>query len=84
MEMRMRSALLMGTVLALASAPLRADPWMGEAPEEPYVAYLQALPDCGLAATEDWGRNGFQRCDPSNARPRANRFEPRGYKELHD
>jgi hypothetical protein len=84
MEMRMKSAFLMATVLALTSGSLSADPWMGQAPEEPYVAYLQALPDCGLAATEDWGRNGFQRCDPSNARPRANRFEPRGYSEVNE
>jgi hypothetical protein len=71
----MKFMFLVGLALSLTSDPLLADPWMGQAPESPYLAYLQALPDCGFGAIEYWGQNGFQPCDLRNIRPRANRFE---------
>lgn len=78
----MKLMVLIGATLALSSSALSAESWLGQAPQAPYLAYLQALPDCGLAATDDWGRNGFQPCDPRNVYPRANQFERRrGYRD---
>jgi hypothetical protein len=74
----MKFMFLVGMALSLTSDPLLADPWMGQAPEPPYRAYLQALPNCDFAVTEDWGQNRFQSCESRNVLSRANRFERRG------
>jgi hypothetical protein len=74
----MKFAFLIGMASSLTSGPLSAEPWMGQAPESRYLAYLQALPDCGFGAIEYWGQSGFQPCDLRNIRPRTNRFERRG------
>jgi hypothetical protein len=38
----------------------------GQYPASPSRASESALPDCGFAAIESWGPNGFQYCDPRN------------------
>ena len=38
----------------------------GQQPAPPEVAARMALPECGFAATESWGPNGFQLCDGRN------------------
>ena len=38
----------------------------GQQAAPPGVAARMALPDCGFAATESWGPNGFQLCDARN------------------
>jgi len=50
--------------------PVRAMPPASEAqgqyPAPPAIAAQSALPDCGFAAIESWGPNGFQYCDSRN------------------
>jgi hypothetical protein len=41
----------------------------GQTPASPAMAQRMALPDCGFAATESWGPNGDQLCDPRNEYP---------------
>jgi hypothetical protein len=41
----------------------------GQYPAPPWIANRMALPECGFAATERWGPNGFQYCDPKNIYP---------------
>ena len=64
----MKSAMLLGTVVwALSTLPSFAatiDEGQAAAPRS--LASRMALPDCGFAATESWGPNGFQYCDPRN------------------
>jgi len=36
----------------------------------PTLSYQTAQPECGFAATEDFGPNGYQLCDPKNVSPR--------------
>jgi hypothetical protein len=38
----------------------------GQYPASPSRASGSALPECGFAAIESWGPNGFQYCDPKN------------------
>ena len=38
----------------------------GQYPAPPSVAARSALPECGFAAIESWGQNGFQYCDARN------------------
>ena len=38
----------------------------GQYPAPPALANRMALPECGFAATESWGPNGFQYCDSRN------------------
>jgi hypothetical protein len=58
----------MGTVIwALGTVPSLAAPSdQGQRPAPPSITSQLALPDCGFAATESWGPNGFQYCDPRN------------------
>ena len=42
-----------------------------------YQGGQQALPECGFAATEDWGANGYQACDARNVYSSPNRNWPR-------
>jgi hypothetical protein len=51
---------------AVASQALAQSLYGGQYPAPPSVAATTALPECGFAATEDWGPNGFQYCDPRN------------------
>jgi len=44
--------------------------YQGQYPAPPSVSDRAALPECGFAATESWGPNGFQQCDPKNMYPR--------------
>jgi hypothetical protein len=64
----MKSAMLMGTVIwALGTVPSSAAPSdQGQRAAPPSIASQLVLPDCGFAATESWGPNGFQYCDPRN------------------
>ncbi len=41
----------------------------GQQPVPPSVAARMALPLCGIAATQSWGPNGCQLCDPRNMYP---------------
>ncbi len=41
----------------------------GQQPVPPPVAARMALPLCGIAATQPWGPNGCQLCDPRNMYP---------------
>src|SRR6266480_3040693 len=54
-------------------------PYDGQAPLPPSLSDQTAQPECGFAATESWGPNGFQWCDPKNVYPgpRAARSYPR-------
>ena len=38
----------------------------GQQPAPPSLAAQSALPQCGFAATESYGPNGFQLCDGRN------------------
>lgn len=42
----------------------------GQYPAAPATAEQLALPECGFAATESWGPNGLQYCDPDNVYPK--------------
>jgi hypothetical protein len=44
-------------------------PYEGQAPLPPNLSDQTAQPECGFAATESWGQNGFQWCDPKNIYP---------------
>jgi hypothetical protein len=44
-------------------------PYEGQAPLPPSLSDQTAQPECGFAATESWGQNGFQWCDPKNIYP---------------
>jgi hypothetical protein len=46
----------------------------GQRPAPPWVAAQTALPDCGFAATETWGENGFQYCDARNVHGSSRRW----------
>jgi hypothetical protein len=54
----------------LAGTPSFAAWQGGQQAAPPAVAAQSALPECGFAATESWGTNGFQLCDARNVRPR--------------
>jgi hypothetical protein len=41
----------------------------GQEPAPPAVTERVALPACGFAATNRWGPNGCQLCDPRNIYP---------------
>ena len=60
--------LLVAAVLGAVTAPAFARSYHhgGQYPAPPSVAAESALPECGFAATESWGSNGFQYCDPRN------------------
>ena len=55
-------------VLALAtnSSERPAYSVNGQQEAAPALAARMALPDCGFAATESWGANGYQLCDGRN------------------
>lgn len=59
--------LLAAAVLSAVTAPAFARSFDGgQYPAPRSVAAQSALPECGFAATESWGPNGFQYCDPRN------------------
>jgi hypothetical protein len=43
--------------------------YQGQYPLPPSLSHRTAQPECGFAAIEDWGPNGFQWCDPKNMNP---------------
>ena len=51
-----------------ASAP--GSWYQGQYPLQPSLSDRTAQPECGFAATEDWGPNGFQWCDSKSMNPR--------------
>jgi hypothetical protein len=53
-------------VSAIAMPAFAQSRYGGQRPAPPSVAAQTALPECGFAATETWGGNGFQYCDPRN------------------
>jgi len=59
--------------LVLASAPVsaRSHGWSspGQYPLPRSLSNQTAQPECGFAATESYGPNGFQFCDPKNIYP---------------
>ena len=61
--------------------PASARDWwyQGQYPLPPSLSHRTAQPECGFAAIEDWGPNGFQWCDSKNMypRPRIYRFHRR-------
>jgi hypothetical protein len=52
--------------------PTSARNWsdQGQYPLQPSLSDRTAQPECGFAATQDWGPNGFQWCDPKSMNPR--------------
>jgi hypothetical protein len=44
-------------------------PYQGQYPLPPSLSNRTAQPECGFAATESWGPNGFQLCDSKNIYP---------------
>jgi hypothetical protein len=64
----MRSTVLMVTALlaGFGGSALAQSRHGGQYPAPPSVAAQSALPECGFAATESWGPNGFQYCDARN------------------
>lgn len=51
--------------------PTSARDWSypGQYPMQPSLSNRTAQPECGFAATQDWGPNGFQWCDSKNMNP---------------
>ena len=41
----------------------------GQYPMQPSLSNRTAQPECGFAAMEDWGQNGFQWCDSKSMNP---------------
>jgi hypothetical protein len=41
----------------------------GQYPMQPSLSNRTAQPECGFAATQDWGPNGFQWCDSKSMNP---------------
>jgi hypothetical protein len=48
------------------SISAREWPYQGQYPLQPSLSHRTAQPECGFAAIEDWGPNGFQWCDSKN------------------
>ena len=44
--------------------------YQGQYPLHPGLSDRTAQPECGFAATEDWGPNGFQWCDSKSMNPK--------------
>ena len=68
-----RAAVACGISCSPAYAATYQSPYDGQAPLPPSLSDQTAQPECGFAATESWGPNGFQRCDSKNIYP-----SPRG------
>ena len=51
------------------SISAREWPYQGQYPLPPSLSHRTAQPECGFAAIEDWGPNGFQWCDSKNMNP---------------
>jgi hypothetical protein len=68
---------LLGTFLiaSIGNAALAQSCPGGQKPAPAALAAQLALPSCGFAATESWGRNGCQWCDARDMHP--NPFGPR-------
>jgi hypothetical protein len=66
------SIMLIGLVLMTSAGKLAfAEPVTGgQYPAPPGLASGSALSECGFAAVESWGPNGFQYCDARNVYPR--------------
>jgi hypothetical protein len=61
--------LLVAAILGASTVRTPAQPYPdGQRPAPPSIAARSALPECGFAAIESWGPNGFQYCDPRNVR----------------
>jgi len=43
--------------------------YTGQYPMQPSLSNRTAQPECGFAAMEDWGPNGFQWCDSKSMNP---------------
>jgi hypothetical protein len=58
-------------VVCSSSAFARPYNWsyQGQYPLPPSLSDRTAAPECGFAATESWGANGFQYCDSKNMYP---------------
>jgi hypothetical protein len=68
--MRLTIVLLAASLLVPAgSSAFARFLYEGQYPAPPALANRMALPECGFAATERWGPNGFQYCDPKNIYP---------------
>ena len=78
--MKHRMTLIALTLAASAGQFAFAAPILqGQAPAPPGFVSQNALPDCGFAATESWGSNGFQYCDSRNVYPSANSYGAGGH-----
>lgn len=64
----MKSCIIaIAAMISVLAAPAFAQSrYAGQYPAPPSIAAQSALPDCGFAATETWGQNGFQYCDSRN------------------
>lgn len=76
MELRMRYLLPTATaalMCAMSYTAAFASPYdwpnQGQYPLPPSLSDRTAQPECGFAATESWGPNGFQSCDSKNMYP---------------
>jgi hypothetical protein len=77
--MTYRIPAIMAVLICVAcSSTAFAKPWTyeGQYPLPPSLDNRTAAPECGFAATESWGPNGFQYCDSKNVypRPEVNRY----------
>jgi hypothetical protein len=77
MELRMRYRLPTVTAALMCvvySSAAFASPYewsyQGQYALPPSLSNRTAQPECGFAATENWGPNGFQWCDSKNMYPR--------------
>jgi hypothetical protein len=66
LDMKNRILLMMAVLGALTAPAFARSHHGGQYPAPRSVAAESALPECGFAATESWGSNGFQYCDPRN------------------
>jgi hypothetical protein len=64
--MMYRMALAAAVLSAVPAPALTQSNHGGQYPAPPSLAAQLALPDCGFAAIESGGPNGFQYCDPRN------------------
>jgi hypothetical protein len=63
----MYSMAFAAALLCAVSVPAPAQSYQGgQYPAPASLAAQLALPACGFAATESWGPNGAQYCDPRN------------------
>jgi hypothetical protein len=64
--MSYRNLVIAVALVTFGSPAFAQSRYQGQRPAPPALAAQMALPECGYAATESWGPNGFQYCDARN------------------